>query len=105
MRAGGPAKINDLAMKTRYSFEFWDLCGTSYGPFPLDAPRLMRKTKSSSSLSDCNNACAATVTQAQRSPSGWQRRISLSSAERRPREGDTLLVSAQIFVRDFYAPF
>lgn len=25
-------------MKTNYSLELWDLCGTSYGPFPLDAP-------------------------------------------------------------------
>jgi hypothetical protein len=25
-------------MKTRYSFELWDLFGTSYAPFPLDTP-------------------------------------------------------------------
>src|SRR2546425_2151991 len=34
-------------MKTRYSFELWDLCGTSYAPFPLDAPRVIGKTKCS----------------------------------------------------------
>ena len=52
-------------MKTRYSFELWDLCGTSYAPFPLDTPWLMRKIRCSSALSNCHKACPATVTQAQ----------------------------------------
>jgi hypothetical protein len=65
VRAGGCTTINDLAVKTRYSFELWDLCGTSYAPFPFDAPWLMRKTKCISWLLNSHNACPATVTQAQ----------------------------------------
>ena len=68
-RVGGGGRteeIEDLAMKTRYSFELWDLCGTSYAPFPFDAPWLMRKTKCTSSLLNSHNACPAPVTQAQR---------------------------------------
>ena len=40
-RVGGGGRteeIKHLAMKTRYSFELWDLFGTSYAPFPLDTP-------------------------------------------------------------------
>jgi hypothetical protein len=66
VRGGGRTEeIKDLAMKTRYSFELWDLCGTSYAPFPLDTPWLMRKIRCSSALSNCHKACPATVTQAQ----------------------------------------
>jgi hypothetical protein len=68
-------------MKTRYSFELWDLCGTSYAPFPLDAPRVIRKTKCSSSLSDCHNVCPATVTQAQPGLSGRAKKNFAISAE------------------------
>ena len=67
-RVGGGGRteeIKDLAMKTRYSFELWDLCGTSYAPFPFDAPWLMRKTRCTSSLLNSHNASPATVTQAQ----------------------------------------
>jgi hypothetical protein len=68
-------------MKTRYSFEPWDLCGTSYAPFPLDAPRVIRKTKCSSLLSDCHNVCPATVTQAQPGVSGRAKKNFAISAE------------------------
>jgi hypothetical protein len=30
-------QLKDLAMETSCSFEFWDICGTSYAWFPLDA--------------------------------------------------------------------
>jgi len=26
-------------METSCSFELWDICGTSYAPFPLDEPK------------------------------------------------------------------
>src|SRR5438132_10025460 len=54
-RNTGNARGRARQMKTRYSFELWDLCGTSYAPFPLNAPRVIRETKCSSSLSDCHN--------------------------------------------------
>ena len=46
--------------KTSYSLELWDLCGTSYGPFPFDAPLFMqsaRKTSSSLSSSGAHIRC------------------------------------------------
>jgi hypothetical protein len=61
-RVGGGGRteeIKDLAMKTRYSFELWDLCGTSYAPFPLC------KSWCSSASSNCHKACPTTVTKAQ----------------------------------------
>ena len=54
--------------KTSYSFELWDLCGTSYGPFPFDAPRFMhlaRNTRSSLSSSGSHNRCSAIAGHAQ----------------------------------------
>jgi len=44
-------------MKISYSFELWDLCGTSYAPFPFDAPRFMhlaRRSGACSSLASRN---------------------------------------------------
>src|SRR6185436_16316066 len=31
--------LKDLVIETGCSFEFWDICGTSYAPFPLDEPK------------------------------------------------------------------
>jgi hypothetical protein len=48
-------------MEHTYCFALWDICGTSYAPFPLDAPQLMqrsRKTRWWSSLG-INDRCSS----------------------------------------------
>ena len=48
-------------MKTRCSFELLDICGTSYAPFPLDAPKFMQRAQGTKLLSSLgsHDCCAA----------------------------------------------
>ena len=52
-------------MKTIYSFELWDICGTSFAPFPFDAPRWTLKTRCTPSSLNSYDVYPATVPQAQ----------------------------------------
>jgi hypothetical protein len=38
-------------METSCSFELWDICGTSYAPFPLDEPKFKRRARGTTFLS------------------------------------------------------
>ena len=38
-------------MKHTYCFEFWDICGTSYAPFPLVEPKFKRRARGTTFLS------------------------------------------------------
>jgi hypothetical protein len=53
--------LKDLAMETSCSFEFWDICGTSYAPFPLDEPKFKRRADGTTLLSSfgSHDRCSA----------------------------------------------
>jgi len=38
-------------METSCSLELWDICGTSYAPFPLDEPKFKRRARGTTLLS------------------------------------------------------
>jgi len=38
-------------METSCPFELWDICGTSYAPFPLDEPKFKRRARGTTLLS------------------------------------------------------
>ncbi len=48
-------------METSCSFELWDICGTSYAPFPSDAPKFKRRARSTKLLSSLgsHDRCSA----------------------------------------------
>lgn len=51
----------DLAKETSGTFEGWDICGTSYAPFPLDEPKFRRRARGTtlSSWLDSRDRCSA----------------------------------------------
>ena len=48
-------------METSCSFEIWDICGTSYAPFPLDEPAFKRRADGTALLSSLgsHDRCSA----------------------------------------------
>jgi hypothetical protein len=48
-------------MGTCCSFEFWDICGTSYAPLPLDESKFKRRARGTTLLSSCrsHDRCSA----------------------------------------------
>src|SRR6476620_3329901 len=37
----------DLAIESSCAFDGWDICGTSYAPFPLDEPKFRQRARGS----------------------------------------------------------
>ena len=63
-------ELKDLAMKTSCTFELLDICGTSYAPFPLDAPKFMHRAQSTKLLSSLgsHDRCSAIPSHPQERP-------------------------------------
>jgi len=57
-------------METGGSFEQWDICGTSYAPFPLDEPKFKRRADGTTLLSsfDSHDRCSASPRQSVERP-------------------------------------
>jgi hypothetical protein len=48
-------------MEHPYAFDVYDICGTSYAPFPLDEPKFKRRTRGTKLLSSfgSHDRCSA----------------------------------------------
>ena len=59
-------------METSCSFELWDICGTSYAPFPLDEPKFKRRDRGTTFLSSFGsyNRCSASLGHSAERPGG-----------------------------------
>ena len=59
-RTNCEATEEDFATETRYPFEWGDICGTSYGPYPFDESKFVRPVRGGASLSSfgCHDRCS-----------------------------------------------
>jgi len=60
----------EFAIETRYPFEWGDICGTSYGPYPFDETRFVRPARRGAYLSSfgSHDRCSESPGQSVKSP-------------------------------------